>query len=110
MVPAAAAPARTQSLPPTAREDRTVQADGGRWQHQLQETWRRDADRKASEVRFRTDRLRLCPLFAKRTTKQLRMLALAMEDVEYVDGEVIFAQGDASDGSVYLLDSGAVAV
>ena len=103
-------PARTQSLPPTTREDRTVQADGGRWQHQLQETWRRDADQKASEVRFRTDRLRLCPLFAKRTTKQLRMLALAMEDVEYVDGEVIFAQGDASDGSVYLLDSGAVAV
>ena len=80
------------------------------WEDWLQETWQAEADRQASVLSTRCNRLRQCPLFGSYTTKQLRMLALVVEDAEYTPGEIIFSEGETSDGSVFILESGAVTV
>lgn len=77
------------------------------WENRLQDTWR--GKDKGAEIQRRADLLGTAKLFAHRSMKELRMLALAMEHMEYAENELIFAEGDPPDG-VYVLDYGSVAV
>eukprot|EP01045_Picozoa_sp_COSAG04_P031965 COSAG04_NODE_6103_length_1410_cov_1.174676_2_plen_335_part_01 len=77
------------------------------WDNRLQQTWR--GNDKKEEVARRAALLKKGPIFATRSTKELRMLALALEHMEYAEGERIFSEGDEPDG-VYVLEQGSCAV
>ena len=84
---------------------------GSKWEEKLEEAWRvsngGEASAEAAEVERRCVVLASCPLFARRTTKELRIVALAMEHLEREEGEAFYDAGDAPNG-VFLLEAGGV--
>jgi Ca2+-binding EF-hand superfamily protein/CRP-like cAMP-binding protein len=77
------------------------------WENRLSETWR--GNDGGAELRRRAELLSGTSIFEGCTNKELRMLAIGMEQMSYSDGEMVFAQGDAPNG-LYVLESGACAV
>ena len=51
--------------------------------------------------------LRSIPLFAKIEPAKLKLLAFTSEQVEYMEGEVLFRQGDAGDAAYIVLEGAA---
>ncbi|HMR30012.1 MAG TPA: cyclic nucleotide-binding domain-containing protein [Geminicoccaceae bacterium] len=51
--------------------------------------------------------LRSIPLFAKIEPAKLKLLAFTSEQVEYMEGEVLFRQGDAGDAAYIVLEGDA---
>lgn len=77
------------------------------WENRLRDSWRgKDG---GAEVRRRAELLSRAPIFANCSNKELRTLAVALEQMNYADGEVLFAESDAPNG-VYVLEEGACAV
>lgn len=85
--------------------ERAVPKDA--WENRLAEAWR--GTDGGAEVRRRAELLARAPVFQDCSNKELRMLGVAMEQMSYGSGEVLFAEGDAPNG-VYVLESGACAV
>ena len=81
------------------------------WEHRLRDHWRSKdfRGRQEAEINRRVEVLVKSPIFAKRSVKELRMLALAMEHMEYKHAEVVFSEGDTPNG-VYVLDTGACSI
>ena len=68
-----------------------------------------DFSDRQEEIMRRANLLKESPIFAARTTKELRLLAITMQSVEFGPGETVFAEGDAENG-VFVLEKGACTV